>query len=141
MSCIGDAAMASSCSSGLMVITEASILPLYMMGLGVSALLSVNVGTALPSPSNSMWLKYTLPLETRSMSPSPLMSLKYSVVCVFVLTTSPPAIAVNAIQPTVAFAPPVLVELLTVEKLLIPDTFIASPYVIPSSAVPRSCGL
>ena len=99
-----------------------------MIGLGVSALLRVNVGTVLPAWSNSKWLKYTFPFETRSTRPSPLMSLKYCVVFVLVVDLFVPTTAVKVFQPTTAFAPKEFVELLDVEKLLIPFTLIGSPY-------------
>ena len=46
----------------------------WNIGLGVSALLSVNDGTATPLAFSSTWLNHTLPSLTKSGRPSPLMS-------------------------------------------------------------------
>ena len=136
MSSIGEDATNSACSFGSISITDVSIFPPYIMGLGVSALLKVNVGTAFPCASYSIWLKYTLPFDTRSTSPSPFISEKYSVTLVFVLEASTPNWAVSACHPTTALPPPELVELFVVEKFDIPTTRMGSPYTIsPFSSV------
>ena len=67
------------------------------------------------------------------------MSLKYWVVFVLVVDLSVPTTAVRTFQPTTAFAPKVLVELLVVEKLLMPFTLIGSPYTTSPLSV-LTCG-
>lgn len=67
------------------------------------------------------------------------MSLKYWVVLVLVVDLSVPTTAVKEFQPITALAPKEFVELLVVEKLLMPFTLIGSAYTTSPLSV-LTCG-
>ena len=97
------------------------------IGLGVPALVATKLGLRKASSR----LKNTVPLTTKSISPSPLTSLKYTSVLVVVLLTLTPAVAVTFEQPSTASMPKSRFLLLSCENRPAPPIGRGSPNAVP----------